>query len=491
MSRLKYTPSPAFDRAADELDLHGESFWFNHAPEESASLLKERIKLTAKLFARMTGLTHSAALDVLAQAFRFPAWHHLSRHIAQATEFDDDALPSGWLDALSAAIVLKACPEDDVALSSERRAAFERLAGTLSMLCDFPARKVLDEVIAKLCGGPNWQEVCERHPLKARAPLYGFAVFDDADATRLSGSFSESAACSELIRELDEQWQGYDDFTAAQQRSARQWVTRALMAQPGFLEGGLALASMQREDGPEIALETATRYARKANALIPKGFKGGMPWSHVSNRFYHRLLWLQLELNHELRDSAAAARIARRMLRLNPNDNIGVRYVLPYLLLEQENVTEAKRALKPIADEEGLTAAATRAFVAFADGRRAMFRRELAMALFTLPALRCFLLNDWEALPPDELGYRSIQPDMETFGQFAWPAYCAWPGLREACEKFLAEPMVLKAERELRAYWNRYWGMSGGSHDRCSGSWDEWYRQVTDWEERIAAKRNA
>ncbi|MGS0974110.1 hypothetical protein [Burkholderia glumae] len=489
MSRLKYTPSPIFDRAAHELDLHGESFWFNHAPGESASLLKERIKLTAKLFAKMTGLTHSAALDVLAQAFRFPAWHHLSRHISRATGFDGDSLPSGWLDALSAVIVLKARPEDDVALSPERRTAFEKLAGTLSMLSDFPVQKVLDEVVAKLCGGSDWREVCERHPLMARTPLYGFSVLDDADATCLSGSFSESSACSELIRELDDQWQGYDESTATQKRTARQWVARALNAQPGFLEAGLALASMQREDGPEIALHTATRYVRKADALIPKGFKGSLPWSHVSNRFYHRLLWLQLELNHELGDSAAAARIARKMLRLAPNDNLGVRYVLPYLLLEQENVAGAKRALNPIADEEGLTAAATRAFVAFADGLRERFRCELGMALFTLPALRCFLSNDWEALPPDELGYRSIQPDMEVFGRFAWATYCTWPGLREACEQFLAEPIVLRAEQELRTCWNLYWREGRGLRDGGAGAWDEWHGQVIQWVEMIAEKK--
>lgn len=195
------------------------------------------------------------------------------------------------------------------------------------------------------------------------------------------------------------------------------------------------------------------------------------------------------ELCHELGDSAAAARIARKMLRLNPNENIGARYVLPYLLLEQENVAGAKRAVNPIADEEGLTAAATRAFVAFADGRRATFRRELSMALFTLHALRCFLLNDWEALPPDELGYRSTQPDMETFAQFAWSTYCTWPGLREACEQFLAEPIVTRAEQELRTCWNRYWGEGRGSRDRPAGSWDGWHGQVIQFVERIVEKR--
>lgn len=102
----------------------------------------------------------------------------------------------------------------------------------------------------------------------------------------------------------------------------------------------------------------------------------------------------------------------------------------------------AKRSLRALADETGLTAAVARAFVAFAKDERATFRRELATALFTLPMLRAFLLNSPKALPAGESGYRSVQPDMETFAEFAWPCYCIVPGLRAACVAFLAEPVV-------------------------------------------------
>ncbi len=102
----------------------------------------------------------------------------------------------------------------------------------------------------------------------------------------------------------------------------------------------------------------------------------------------------------------------------------------------------ARRSLKAISDEAGLTAAATRAFVAFAEDKPAEFRRELATALFTLSVLRAFLLNDSKAMPEGESGYRHVQPDMETFAELAWPSYCILPGLRKACQAFLAEPEV-------------------------------------------------
>jgi hypothetical protein len=179
--------------------------------------------------------------------------------------------------------------------------------------------------------------------------------------------------------------------------------------------------------------------------------------------------------------------VARKMLRLNPNDNLGVRYALPFLLLEQGEVAAAKRSLKALADEPGLTAAATRAFVAFAEVKPAEFRRELASALFTLPVLRAFLLNDNGALPEGETGYRQMQPDMETFAELAWPSYCILPGLRKACTDFLAEPAVLAAERELAAYWKSYWEVRRAPGAERRGSAEGWAQRLGNCIESVGA----
>lgn len=481
-----YTPSSVFDRAAQALDLAIQSFLFNRQPADQAERLEGRIKLTAKLLASSAGIQRSLALDTVAQALRFPSWHHLSAHLGRAEDFAQGPLPRGWLDALSAAVVLTVIPEDDVTLSAAQLDAFEALGETLSMLTDTPKQQVLDDVSAVLCGARAWREVRHRSPLNASAPLYRFVAPAQDAKGGVAGRFEESPACRQLIEQLDDAWQGYDTFTKPQKKRARAWVEAALSRQPGFLEAGLALAWMRRDEDPTQALAITTATLRQADALIPKSFKGRILWADLDNRFYHRLLWLQLKLNHEHGLLDAAARIARKMLRLNPGDNLGVRYVLPLLLLEAGEVAAARRALKAVANERGLTASAMRAFVAFAEDNPAEFRRELATALFTLPVLRAFVLNDNKALPPQESGYRAVRPDMETFADFAWPSYCGVPGLRQTCVALLSEPAVREAEAELRSYWAGFWDARRQPGGTQTGSYEGWQQLLADCIERVA-----
>lgn len=483
---IKFTPSPTFDRAAQSLDIGVESFWFNQYPAEQAGKLEARVKMAAKLLGKASGLQHSQALDAVAQALRFPAWHHLTAHLGRAAGFKPGSLPSGWLDALSATVVLTLVPEDDVTLPAAQLDAFEAFGEALAMLTDSPKQRVLDGVSAALCGGKSWHEVRNRSPLNAVEPLYRFNVLEQDAEGGVGGCFELSPACEQLVEELDARWQGYDDFTQPQKKRARTWVESVLLAQPGFLEGGLALAWMQRDAKEDEAVKTAARFVRAADALIPKGFKGRILWGHIGNRFYHRLLWLQMGLSHEQGASEAAAKVARKLLRLNPGDNLGVRYIQPFLQLEQGEVAAALRALKAIADEPGLTAAATRAFVGFAKDDLELFRREMVTALFTLPVMRSFLLNDPSALPPGESGYRSVQPDMETFAEFAWPSYTIVPGLRKACLALLAEPAVREAERELATYWEGYWVARHKPGAARTGSAEEWQKLLENCIDRVS-----
>jgi len=467
----------SFDDAAKALDLGTLSFWFTRYPDEQSHRLAERIKLTAKLLGKAIGLPHSKALEIVAQALRFRTWHDLSSHLTRLEGAEPETVSRAWLDALSAAVVLMVPVEDDVAMPAVQIDAFEQLGETLAMLTDAPKQVVLDAVSAHLCAGRTWAEVSGRSPLKAKSPLYAFVVPPDAEAGELGGYFDGSPACLQLIEELDEQWQGYDQFTKPEKRRARKWVEDALASQPGFLEAGLALAWMQHDAGQAEASSTVNRFIRQAEALIPAGYKGPIAWSHVGNRFYHRLLWLRLKLHHEIGDLPSAAKTARKQLRLNPNDNLGVRYVLPLMLLEQgEHVAARRAAAKHLEGERDLTAAAIRAFCEHALDNHALFRRELAGALVSLPWMRKFLLNQRSPLPDGDDGFRGMQPEMETFVDFAWPAYGAVPGLRKSCEAFLSEPLVLQAEDELRRYWKGYWtnrdkgrvGTSEGWNDRNS-----------------------
>ncbi|MBY0233821.1 MAG: hypothetical protein K2W93_02485 [Burkholderiaceae bacterium] len=183
-------------------------------------------------------------------------------------------------------------------------------------------------------------------------------------------------------------------------------------------------------------------------------------------------------MHHEVGDLEGSCKVARRMLRLNPMDNLGVRFVLPLMQLELgEYVVAGRTATRLLKGDEGLTAAAIRAFCEFASGNSALFRRELALCLFSLPVMRLFLQNKPGPLPEGDDGFRIVQPDMETLSEFAWPAYNAVPGLRDACLKMLAEPMVIQAETELRHYWTGFWrkGASAvGSLDGYNALGNRW-----------------
>ncbi|WP_418648279.1 hypothetical protein ACNQFN_06195 [Thauera butanivorans] len=473
----------SFDGAAGALDLGMESFWFNYYPAKYCGRLAERIKLTAKLLARSTGLQQSKALEAVARAVHFPSWHDLSAHLARGTGAEREQLPNHWLNALSEAFVLMVEAEDEVALPSVQLDAFERFGGVLTTLTGAPKQLVLNSVCAVLCGGPSWEDVRARSPLKARQPLYEFIVPNERMDAQGDGFFASSPACRQLTGELDERWQGYEQFTKAQKRRARQWVESALAAQPGFLEGGLALAWMQHDAHEPESTSTVNRFIKQADALIPPGYKGRIVWGHLGNRIYHRLLWLSLKLHHEAWDLPAAARVARKQLKLNPNDNLGVRYALPLILLERGEHAAARRAMTSFKGEAGLTAAAIRAFVEYALGNGRAFRRELAMALFTLPWMRIFLLNQQAPLPDGDDGFRGVHPDLETFVEFAWPAYGAVPGLCKACEAFLAEPEVRQAEGELRQYWKGFWQRRDG---QAVGTHYGWGALVRTWADRFA-----
>jgi tetratricopeptide (TPR) repeat protein len=360
--------------------------------------------------------------------------------------------------------------------------AYESFAQTLAMLTDTSSQNVLDGVCAALCAGKTWADVRARNPLNATTALYAFVVEEpeilydedeeDAEGKLIpsSGYFDESQACTALIEELDEQWQGYDNFTKAHKRQARIWVEKALAAQPGFLEAGLALASMQHDAGETEAAATLDRFIKQAEALIPDGFNGPIPWAQIGNRFFHRMLWLRMRLHYESDDFKGAVRLARKQLKLNPGDNVGLRFVLPLLLLQQGDFVAAKRATKGLQGENGLGAGTIRAFCEFAVGNKDGFRRELAEALISLPWLRVFLMNQRAPLPDGDDGFRGIHPDLELFTEFVWPAYVEVPGLVFACRSFLSEARVLEAEARLRKYWKAF----GGRGENRVGSFAEW-----------------
>ncbi len=456
MSSISTGRAPRLELALETLGLEGIEYVLRFHPLGVVKELAVRAKLVAKLLSKTGRMQHSKALDAVSQALRFRSWHHFSSHLERATTVGSgDKLSPSWFEALSQAVLLLVEVGDEVTLSVAQRDAYVELGQKLSMNTSVLAQDLLDKVFAPLCAGQSWDEVQARHPLKVRGPLYAFSVIEWDDG-KVDGLFSRSPACKQLCAQLDEIWMSIEQPTLTQTQAAREWLEITLESQPEFLDGGLELAWMQHDEESPAALDTVSRLIERAERLVPKRYKGGITWGHLRNRFYHRLLWLKIDLCYRNGRLLEAIKLSRKTLRLNPNDNLGVRYHLPLILLANGEFKAAKRELKRLQGDSCPTAFAVRAFVSFAQGDVRLFRRELVQALLVMPILRAFIFDDPRLFLDVKEGYRLEVPDFETFCDYAWVPYCIVPGLREAATSLLSEPAVLAAENELKDYWAFY-----------------------------------
>lgn len=429
-------------------------FWYERNPDGFISEWTDRIKLGAKMLRRACDMQHSKALDCLAVAIGFPSWYALSSHLTKMASASSTDRSPELMKKLKSALVLLIYPDPEIALTPAQKLAFEELGAKLAAASGVSVGLILDAVCAGYCGATSWQSVMDRNPLNAATPLYNFNI---EEVVPRSGYFVESNACTQLIEQLDEVYQGYSTHTLKDKRKAKAWIESSLIRQPGFLEGGLCLAQIYYdEDNLSAARTTIEEYIKRAERLIPKGFRGQIIWGSISNRFYHRMLWLRMTIYHDAGWGWYYLKDARKQLRLNPNDNLGVRIIYPLMLLDTGEYEKAAKAAR-FQNQGGHEQSLVRAFTRFAIGDQPGFIENLTEALFDLPILRLFLMDDPGDLPEGDEGYRGVIPDMGTFVDYAWPAYLAVPGLRKACTVFLTDPIVEEAETQLRRYWNRFW----------------------------------
>jgi tetratricopeptide (TPR) repeat protein len=105
-------------------------------------------------------------------------------------------------------------------------------------------------------------------------------------------------------------------------------------------------------------------------ALGPKGFKeyAGHFWGFLETRPYMRARAGLADILLKLGDEDAAISHYRDMLKLNPNDNQGIRYVLAALLLRRGEEAGLKELLAAYEDEGSAYWLYTRALLAFREG---------------------------------------------------------------------------------------------------------------------------
>ncbi len=152
----------------------------------------------------------------------------------------------------------------------------------------------------------------------------------------------------ELQYELED---GLDNATLSH-RDAITRLTEALTASPDWLEGLLLRAALHSEldEHADSARDYKRAYIR-CMAVLPKNFKGPLPWSILDNRTFLRTVaaW-GLELVGQQRYGDAIP-VLRKLLEWNPNDNQGIRYVLGPTLLRAGRRRQSMKALAETAGE--------------------------------------------------------------------------------------------------------------------------------------------
>ncbi|EPG8943960.1 hypothetical protein L4Z64_001367 [Pseudomonas aeruginosa] len=472
----------SFDCLAGDLHEYGIKFWYSRKPEAVSAEIKNRVKFGGKMLAVACNLQRSSALECFAAALGFQNWHNLSSHLNRSGDFPNGRAPDDWVEPLKFTLVLLVRNDTEVPLQPKQIAAFEDLGARLAQQAGCSLELVLDTVCAGLSGEQTWAAVKRRNPLNATTPLYRFEVDQLIPGT---GRFVVSGACEQLISELDGYYQG--PKSPEQLQRAESWINAALVRQPDFLECGLCLAQIYYDQGNlQDAYTTLQKFIKKADQLIPKGYRGKIEWTWITNRFYHRMLWLQMTMFHDADWMRNCLASARKQLHLNPGDNLGVRYIYPLMLIEVGEFEKADKAAR-FRDESGGHVALVQAFCRFSLGDRPGFIQSITTALFDLPILRRFLLDDDSDLPDGDDGYRGVIPAMNTFTRYAWPAYLAVPGLQAACIDILADPLFQDAENQLRASWRGFWRRGPDSVGTIQGWLELKAKLGASIQERLAA----
>ena len=178
-----------------------------------------------------------------------------------------------------------------------------------------------------------------------------------------------------------------DAIARAQDIMYEAWDRRTSGSRVALARKALGVSPLCADAYNLLATEAATTaeardlYARGVEAgelaLGPAGFEeyDGHFWGFLETRPYmrarHGLALALLKLGEE----AAAIEHFRAMLKLNPGDNQGIRYLMLASLLRRDEITAVKTLLADYADEWSAYWLYTRALVAYREGRGRRPRR--------------------------------------------------------------------------------------------------------------------
>ncbi|MCL5996519.1 MAG: hypothetical protein M1546_10785 [Chloroflexi bacterium] len=223
-------------------------------------------------------------------------------------------------------------------------------------------------------------------------------------------------------------------YQAHETRSARHradLARQALAIYPDCADAYELLARQEKSPEKRLAL-LEQGMAAGERAIGPENFKAweGEFWDMIETRPYMRACAGVAELSWLLGQRPRAIDIYSRMLRLNPGDNQGVRYMLTHCLLEAGDDAALARLLKQYDDDGAANWAYSRALMLFrTDGAGQPANQALAEAFQSNPFIPEFLLGT-RRLPkqlPEYIGFGD-ENEAISYAAFARRAWAQTPG---------------------------------------------------------------
>lgn len=453
---------------------------FQVCPDVLGNTILDSAKRHARfLEKRRPDVGHRKMLEVIAVTAGFQNWHafqtlasKLTKDFAPPMSGSRPSAPRTVFEPFALSVPLLIRVGEDLPPKPGELKALEDFANRLSAKLNMPHAEVMD-VLSQLQGADTLVTLIERTPVKSKSPLYRFVTYEDGN-----GRFDATAACWALVDEMDGLWQRYDDRPEKEKKLARKFVVSTLEKRPDFLEGWLALATMEKLDGNEDKAGPIFDAAiKQAEDLIPKSFKGNIEWGYTDNRFYHRLLYNYMRWLADRGSFAKAVPLARKQLRLNPPDNLGVRFDLPCLLAANDQHDSAAVAMQRLTEKDARTDAHPLLVLSvcnLAAGKENDGISYFIRALFEFPALRPIILEFKIPDLDEDKWHRSTIPSVEDMW-FNYYIVAEKHGVVDfIVKKILQDQRTVQAEHHANILYRETLTKLRSSHD-LSATMEPWH----------------